>query len=97
MELRQTENTAFVVCYWAGSGGPIILNGRKGMIQSLGFPNPYPAHLKSSWKISVPKGFLVKLHITDMAITGETGQCKEDKLVITDNYSTLGDYFTLLQ
>ncbi|TDH16323.1 hypothetical protein EPR50_G00018550 [Perca flavescens] len=76
----------------SGGGGQIILNGRKGMIQSLGFPNPYPAHLKSSWKISVPKGFLVKLQITDMAITGETGQCKEDKLVISDNYSTLGTH-----
>uniref|UniRef100_A0A3B4TUR0 Zgc:154142 n=1 Tax=Seriola dumerili TaxID=41447 RepID=A0A3B4TUR0_SERDU len=76
----------------SGSGGPVILNGRKGVVQSLGFPNPYPAHLNSSWKISVPKGFLVKLQITDMAITGETGQCKEDKLVISDNYSILGTH-----
>ncbi|XP_070768774.1 ovochymase-2 [Enoplosus armatus] len=76
----------------SGSGGPVILQGRKGVIQSLGFPNPYPAHLNSSWKISVPKGLLVKLQITEMAITGETGQCKEDKLVISDNYSTLGTH-----
>uniref|UniRef100_A0A3B4YSD3 Zgc:154142 n=1 Tax=Seriola lalandi dorsalis TaxID=1841481 RepID=A0A3B4YSD3_SERLL len=76
----------------SGSGGPVILNGRKGVVQSLGFPNPYPAHLNSSWKISVPRGFLVKLQITDMAITGETGQCKEDKLVISDNYSILGTH-----
>uniref|UniRef100_A0A8C4GTC4 Zgc:154142 n=1 Tax=Dicentrarchus labrax TaxID=13489 RepID=A0A8C4GTC4_DICLA len=76
----------------SGSGGPVILNGRKGAIQSLGFPNPYPAHLNSSWKISVPKGFLVKLQITDMAITGETGQCKEDKMIISDMYSTLGTH-----
>nr|XP_046272112.1 tolloid-like protein 2 [Scatophagus argus] len=76
----------------SGSGGPIIISGRKGVIQSLGFPNPYPAHLNSSWKISVSKGFLVKLQITDMAITGETGQCKEDKLVISDDYSTLGTH-----
>lgn len=49
------------------------------------------------WKISVPKGFLVKLQITDMAITGETGQCKEDKLVISDSYSVLGEpYLNLL-
>uniref|UniRef100_A0A665XBY8 Cubilin-like n=1 Tax=Echeneis naucrates TaxID=173247 RepID=A0A665XBY8_ECHNA len=74
----------------SGTGGPVILNGRKGVIQSLGFPNPYPAHLNSSWKISVPRGFMAKLHITDMAITGETGLCKEDKLVISDKYSILG-------
>lgn len=38
----------------------------------------------------MPKGFLVKLQITDMAITGNTGQCKDDKLVISDGYATLG-------
>ncbi|XP_040043305.2 ovochymase-2 isoform X2 [Gasterosteus aculeatus] len=73
-------------------GGPVILHGRKGVIQSVGFPNPYPAHLNSSWMISVPKGFLVKLQITEMAITGEPGQCKGDKLVISDGYSTLGTH-----
>ncbi|KAF3687784.1 Tolloid-like protein 2 [Channa argus] len=74
------------------SGGPIILQGCEGVIQSVGFPNPYPAHLNSSWKISVPKGFLVKLQIPEMAITGETGQCKEDKFVILDRYSVLGTH-----
>ncbi|XP_070846884.1 cubilin [Chaetodon trifascialis] len=75
-----------------GSDGTVILNGRKGVIQSAGFPNPYPADLKSSWRISVASGQLVKLQITEMAITGETGQCKEDKLVISDEYSTLGTH-----
>lgn len=69
----------------------MILSGRKGVLQSEGFPNSYPSHLRSSWKISVPRGFRVKFHITDLAITGETGQCKEDKLVISDDYSTLGE------
>lgn len=36
------------------------------------------------------KGFLVKLQFTDMAIIGQTGQCKDDKLVISDSYATLG-------
>uniref|UniRef100_A0A3B4ZMZ4 Zgc:154142 n=1 Tax=Stegastes partitus TaxID=144197 RepID=A0A3B4ZMZ4_9TELE len=66
--------------------------GRKGVLQSSGFPNPYPAHLHSSWKISVSEGFLIKLQITDMAIPGEMGSCTEDKLVISDNYSTLGTH-----
>ncbi|XP_054634056.1 ovochymase-2 [Dunckerocampus dactyliophorus] len=74
----------------SGSGGAVILTGRKGTIQSDGFPNPYPAHQNSSWKITVPKGFLMKFQITEMAITGETGQCKEDKLLVSDAYSTLG-------
>eukprot|EP00066_Takifugu_rubripes_P022016 XP_011611282.1 PREDICTED: ovochymase-2-like [Takifugu rubripes] len=74
----------------SGSGGPVTLTGRKGAFHSPGFPNSYPAQLKSSWRISVPKGFLVKLQITDMAITGNTGQCKDDKLVISDGYATLG-------
>ncbi|CAN9510288.1 unnamed protein product [Ophioblennius macclurei] len=76
----------------SGSDGPIIIEGRKGVVHSLGFPNPYPAHLNTSWKISVSKGFLVKLEITDLAITGETGQCKEDKLIISDDYSDLGTH-----
>lgn len=38
----------------------------------------------------MPRGFLVKLQVTDLAITGETGQCKGDKLVISDVYTTLG-------
>ncbi|XP_047430814.1 ovochymase-2 [Mugil cephalus] len=75
-----------------GSGGPIILTGRKGVVQSMGFPNPYPANLNTSWEISVSRGFLVKLHITELAITGETGQCKEDKLVISDAYSVLATH-----
>ncbi|XP_061536464.1 ovochymase-2 [Phycodurus eques] len=74
------------------TGGPIILRGRKGAIQSPGFPDPYPAHQNVSWRISVPKGFLVKLHIVELAITGETGQCKDDKLVVSDAYSTLGTH-----
>lgn len=84
----------FLYCHLTGSGGPVIITGRKGVIQSSGYPSPYPAHLNTSWKISVSKGFLVKLQITDMAITGETGQCKDDKLVIADDYSTLGEPYT---
>ncbi|XP_062243272.1 ovochymase-2 [Platichthys flesus] len=69
-----------------------VTSGRRGVIQSPGFPNTYPAHQNSSWKISVSKGLLVKLQITELAITGETGQCKEDKLVISDEYSVLGTH-----
>ncbi|XP_034044824.1 ovochymase-2 [Thalassophryne amazonica] len=76
----------------SGCGGPATLSGRKGVIQSLGFPNPYPAHLNCSWKITVPRGFLVSLQMTDMAIAGHTGYCKEDKLVISDKFSTLGTH-----
>uniref|UniRef100_A0A667YG15 Zgc:154142 n=1 Tax=Myripristis murdjan TaxID=586833 RepID=A0A667YG15_9TELE len=76
----------------SGCGGPAALKGRKGVIQSLGFPTPYPAHLRCSWTISVPRGFLVKLQITEMAIPGETGQCKEDKLIISDKFKTLGTH-----
>ncbi|XP_076004105.1 ovochymase-2 [Genypterus blacodes] len=76
----------------SGCGGLANLQGRKGVIHTLGFPNAYPAHLRCSWKITVPRGFLVKLQFTDMAITGETGQCKEDKLVISDKFTTLGTH-----
>lgn len=86
-----TTKTTTEIPATTGSGS-VILTGRKGEIQSSGYPNPYPAHLQTSWKISVPKGFLVKLHITDLAITGETGMCNDDKLVITDAYSTLGTH-----
>ncbi|KAJ0033684.1 hypothetical protein NQD34_000791, partial [Periophthalmus magnuspinnatus] len=76
----------------SGCGGPALITGRKGVIHSLGFPNAYPAHLRCSWNITVPKGFMVKLQITDMAIAGEIGQCKEDKLVISDKFNTLGTH-----
>uniref|UniRef100_A0A3P8X1I7 Zgc:154142 n=1 Tax=Cynoglossus semilaevis TaxID=244447 RepID=A0A3P8X1I7_CYNSE len=72
-----------------GSGGPEIIEGRKGVIHSMGFPNAYPAHQNSSWSITVARGFLVKLQITDLAIAGETGQCKEDKLIVSDKYTSL--------
>ncbi|XP_056135753.1 ovochymase [Lampris incognitus] len=76
----------------SGCGGPGVLHGRKGVIQSLGFPKPYPAHLRCSWAISVPMGLLVKLQVTDMAISGETGRCQEDKLIISDAYMTRGTH-----
>uniref|UniRef100_A0A8C5G6K9 Ovochymase-2-like n=1 Tax=Gouania willdenowi TaxID=441366 RepID=A0A8C5G6K9_GOUWI len=85
-----TTNTPFF--FPTGSGGSIIVQGRKGVLQSEGFPNSYPAYSNISWKISVPKGFLVKLQITEMAIPGEPGICKEDKLVIADDYSILGTH-----
>lgn len=66
------------------------LFGRKGEIHSLAFPNAYPADLHCSWSISVPEGFLVKLHITDLAIVGEAGQCSQDKLTVTDSQQSLG-------
>lgn len=34
----------------------------------------------------------MKLQITDLAIPGETGMCNYDKLIITDAYSTLGEF-----
>lgn len=89
--LRLCSQYSFLCCCFTGSSS-VIITGRKGEIQSSGYPNPYPAHLQTSWKISVPKGFLVALHITDLAITGETGMCNDDKLVITDAYSTLGEF-----
>lgn len=38
----------------------------------------------------MPEGFLVKLHITDLAIVGEAGQCNQDKLTVTDSQQSLG-------
>lgn len=38
----------------------------------------------------MPEGFLVKLHITDLAIVGEAGQCSQDKLTVTDSQQSLG-------
>lgn len=62
----------------------------------MDFPNAYPAHQNSSWSITVARGFLVKLQITDLAIAGETGQCKEDKLIVSDKYSVLGQLLLLI-
>ena len=75
----------------SGCGGPALLSGRKGVIQSLGFPSSYPAELQCSWSIRAPAGFLVELRFTDMAIPGEMGRCAEDALTISDSYRTLGE------
>ncbi|CAL1601098.1 unnamed protein product [Knipowitschia caucasica] len=87
-----TASTATTKPTTSGCGGPAVITGRKGVIHSLGFPNAYPAHLSCQWSITVPKSFLVKLQITDMAITGEVGQCKQDKLIISDKFNTLGTH-----
>ncbi|KAK2852327.1 hypothetical protein Q7C36_007528 [Tachysurus vachellii] len=74
----------------SGCGSQGNLSGRKGEIHSLAFPNAYPANLSCSWSISVPEGLLVKLHITDLAIVGEAGQCQQDNLTVTDGQHSLG-------
>ncbi|KAF5898038.1 ovochymase-2-like, partial [Clarias magur] len=73
----------------SGCGSQGNLFGRKGEINSLAFPDAYPANLQCSWNISVPEGFLVKLHITDLAIAGEAGQCGQDKLTVADSQQSL--------
>lgn len=60
------------------------------MIQSMGFPEPYPANLSCQWNITVAADMLVKLEVTDLAVTGEAGQCKEDRLLITDDQKSFG-------
>uniref|UniRef100_A0A673XEJ4 Zgc:154142 n=1 Tax=Salmo trutta TaxID=8032 RepID=A0A673XEJ4_SALTR len=76
----------------SGCGGVGMLFGRKGEIHSMGFPDAYPGNLHCSWNITAPKGFQVKLHVTDMSVTGEAGQCGEDKLVVSDSLQALGTH-----
>ncbi|XP_029622136.1 ovochymase-2 isoform X1 [Salmo trutta] len=76
----------------SGCGGVGMLFGRKGEIHSMGFPDAYPGNLHCSWNITVPEGFLVKLHVIDMSVTGEAGQCGEDKLVVADSLQALGTH-----
>uniref|UniRef100_A0A8B9L296 Zgc:154142 n=1 Tax=Astyanax mexicanus TaxID=7994 RepID=A0A8B9L296_ASTMX len=76
----------------SGCGSPGTQSGRKGEIHSLGFPDTYPANLQCSWNISVAEGLLIKLHITDLAIVGEAGQCGGDKLTVSDSQQSLGTH-----
>ncbi|KAL7877112.1 hypothetical protein SRHO_G00037550 [Serrasalmus rhombeus] len=76
----------------SGCGSLETLSGRKGVIHSLGFPDMYPANLQCSWNISVDEGLLVKLHITDLAIVGEAGQCGQDQLTVSDSQQSLGTH-----
>ncbi|XP_037394313.1 ovochymase-2 isoform X2 [Pygocentrus nattereri] len=76
----------------SGCGSLETLSGRKGVIHSLGFPNVYPANLQCSWNISVDEGLLIKLHITDLAIVGEAGQCGQDQLTVSDSQQSLGTH-----
>ncbi|KTF86339.1 hypothetical protein cypCar_00020065 [Cyprinus carpio] len=73
----------------SGCGSPGKQSGRKGQINSKNYPQAYPANLRCSWDISVDEGFLVKLHITDLAIVGEPGQCGKDKLTVADSQQSL--------
>uniref|UniRef100_A0A4W5NF98 Zgc:154142 n=1 Tax=Hucho hucho TaxID=62062 RepID=A0A4W5NF98_9TELE len=77
---------------YSGCGGVGTLFGRKGEIHSMGFPDAYPGNLHCSWNITAPEGFLVELHVTDMSVTGEAGQCGEDKLVVSDSLQALGTH-----
>uniref|UniRef100_A0A8C1YT96 Zgc:154142 n=1 Tax=Cyprinus carpio TaxID=7962 RepID=A0A8C1YT96_CYPCA len=76
----------------SGCGSPGKQSGRKGQINSKNYPQAYPANLRCSWDISVDEGFLVKLHITDLAIVGEPGQCGKDKLTVADSQQSLGTH-----
>ncbi|CAM4474958.1 unnamed protein product [Leuciscus chuanchicus] len=76
----------------SGCGSPGKLFGRKGQINSKNYPQAYPANLSCSWDITVDEGFLVKLHITDLATVGEAGQCGKDKLTVIDSQQSLGTH-----
>ncbi|XP_029115121.1 ovochymase-1 [Scleropages formosus] len=67
-------------------------SGRKGVISSKGFPEPYPANLECAWTIRVSQGLLVKLEVTDMAVVGEAGQCGADYLLVSDSLQSLGSH-----
>ncbi|KAJ8281431.1 hypothetical protein GJAV_G00067600 [Gymnothorax javanicus] len=66
--------------------------GRKGVIQSKGYPQAYPAYLHCTWTITVPEGFLARLTVTDMAVVGETGNCGVDALEVSDSMQSLGKH-----
>ncbi|XP_062407656.1 ovochymase [Sardina pilchardus] len=76
----------------SGCGDVGTLSGSKGVIQSKGFPEPYPAGLHCQWNITVADDMMVKLQITDLAISGEAGQCKVDQLLITDDQQSFGPH-----
>ncbi|XP_030644095.1 ovochymase-2 [Chanos chanos] len=76
----------------SGCGSIGMMKGRKGEVHSKDFPQAYPAGLNCSWNITVDDGLLVKLHITDMAIVGEAGQCGQDRLTISDSIQSLGTH-----
>ncbi|XP_072534618.1 ovochymase-2 [Salminus brasiliensis] len=91
---QSTTTTPFTTVGPADSGCGSLgtLSGRKGEINSMGFPDAYPGNLQCSWNITVDEGLLVKLHITDLAIVGEAGQCGEDKLAVSDSQQSLGTH-----
>ncbi|XP_036373333.1 tolloid-like protein 1 [Megalops cyprinoides] len=76
----------------SGCGTNAQLHGRKGTVQSKGFPQAYPADLQCMWNISVPEGFLVKLQVSHMAVVGEAGNCGNDALLVSDSLQSLGTH-----
>ncbi|XP_073670702.1 ovochymase-2 [Paramisgurnus dabryanus] len=76
----------------SGCGSPGKLFGRKGQMNSMNYPQAYPANLRCSWDITVDEGLLVKLHITDLSVVGEAGQCGDDKLTVSDSQQSLGTH-----
>ncbi|KAJ8388268.1 hypothetical protein AAFF_G00135290 [Aldrovandia affinis] len=76
----------------SGCGTNGVLNGRKGVIQSKGFPQSYPANLRCAWNITVTEGFLATLQVTDIALVGEAGNCGNDVLQVSDTLQSLGKH-----
>ncbi|KAL1023769.1 hypothetical protein UPYG_G00045870 [Umbra pygmaea] len=76
----------------SGCGDIGTVFGRKGEIHSLGYPEPFPGNLHCSWNITAPEGFLVKLHVVDLSVPGEAGQCADDRLVVSDSLQALGTH-----
>ncbi|KAI1887407.1 hypothetical protein AGOR_G00189980 [Albula goreensis] len=76
----------------SGCGSNGVQSGRKGVIQSMGFPQSYPVDLRCTWNITVPEGFLAMLRVTDMAVVGEAGNCGPDMLEVSDSLQSLGKH-----
>ncbi|XP_035273212.1 cubilin [Anguilla anguilla] len=76
----------------SGCGTNAVLTGRKGEIQSKGFPEPYPANLRCAWNITVPEGLLARLQVTAISVVGEAGNCGEDGLQVSDSLQSMGKH-----
>uniref|UniRef100_H3A3C9 Zgc:154142 n=1 Tax=Latimeria chalumnae TaxID=7897 RepID=H3A3C9_LATCH len=89
---QTTTTTGPPVVLDSGCGNNGVQQGRKGTIQSKGYPESYPANLICGWNITVAQGFLIKMTVTDLAIEGTMGQCRGDKLEVSDNLELIGSY-----
>ncbi|XP_070539299.1 bone morphogenetic protein 1 homolog isoform X2 [Ptychodera flava] len=90
---RFHDKTGFFIDFKSGACRQ-VLTDKRGSIQSLGYPLPFPANMDCVWQISVPHGFIVTLAIRDLYIAESGPGCSRNYLSIIDGDDDTSEMIT---